>query len=79
MSETNTDRLNFHIGLLWVIVLIITISWVISISILKSEVDTLRGQVLVVAQAVNRQTEINKKLLEVIELQQDELEKLSQH
>ena len=44
----------------------------------RIEINTLRGQVLVVAEAANNQTEINKRLLEVIKLHQTELEKLAQ-
>jgi hypothetical protein len=43
----------------------------------RNEINILRGQVLIVAEAANKQTEINRKLLEVIELQQNELNELS--
>lgn len=76
-NDTKIDKVAFNVGLLWITVLIVVIAWVVSMFIMKSEIDTLRGQVLVVAEAANKQTEINRKLLEVIELQQNELNELS--
>ncbi len=78
MIYNDTSKINFNIGMLWLLLSIVTAGWLITYTTSSSEIRTLRGQVLVVAQSVNRQTEINKRLLEVIKLHQTELEKLSQ-
>lgn len=78
-NDTKIDKVAFHVATLWIMILIITISWAISKYKLKSEIDTLREQVLVVAKATNKQNEINDDVLKVITIHQSELEKLSQY
>ncbi len=76
--NTDTSKINFNVGMLWLLLSIVIAGWVITYTNLSSEINTLREQTLVIAQAANKQKEINKQLLEVVTIHQNELEKLAQ-
>ena len=63
-------------GIMVILIAILYFGLLLVVNNNRNEINTLRGQVLVVAEAANKQTEVNKKLLEVIMLQQTKLDEL---